>query len=105
MSLLAWMNTSSGSDDLATQRDALSKAFEEPLRAHLLKQGYTPRNAAIATNSLLDTYARCLADTHRTDLSAEPDVTSFQLGDAVVSAYKSPCLSEFIKGVAGLPQP
>ena len=104
MSLLTWMNTSIGSDDLATQRDALSQAFEEPLRAHLLKKGYTPRNAAIATDSLLDTYAQCLADTPRTDLSAEPDVTSFRLGDAVVSAYKSPCLNEFIRDVAGLTQ-
>ena len=105
MSLLTRMNTSSGSDDLTTQRDALSKAFEEPLRVHLLMKGYTPRNAAIATNSLLDTYAQCLADTPRTDLSAEPDVMSFWLGDAVVSAYKSPCVSEFIKDVGGLPQP
>ena len=103
MSLLAWTQTSSGSDELEIQRDALSKTLEQPLRTHLLRKGLTPRNAAIAVNSLLDMYAQCLASTPRTDQSSEPDVTSFRLGDAVVSAYKSPCLTDFLNDVAAIP--
>lgn len=103
MSLLAWMQTSSGSDDLTIQREALSEAFEQPLRTQLLKKGYTPRNATIAANSLLDMYARCLASTQSTDLSTEPEVTNIRIGDAVIAAYKSPCLTKFLNDVAGIP--
>ena len=103
MSLLAWVQISSGSDDLAIQREALSKALEQPLRTHLLKKGYAPRNAAIAANSLLDMYAQCLASAPRMDSSTEPEVTNIRLGDAVVAAYKSPCLTEFFDDVARIP--
>jgi hypothetical protein len=103
MSLSAWANTPSDSDELAIQRDALSKALEQPLRTHLLKKGYTPRNAAIAADRLLDTYAQCLANTPHTDFAAEPEVTNFLLGEANVSAYKSPCLADFLNDVAGIP--
>ena len=103
MLLPAWTQASSGSDDLAIQRDALSKTLEQPLRTHLLQKGYTPRNAEIATNSLLDKYARCVASTPRTDLSPEPEVTHFRLGATVVSAYESSCLNEFLNDVAGIP--
>lgn len=102
MSPLAWTQTVDDSDDLAIQRDALSKTLEQPLRTHLLKRGYTPRNAAIAASSLLDMYAQCLANTRRTDLRSEPEATSFRLGDAMVSAYKSPCLTDFLDDVAGI---
>ena len=103
MSLPAWAQESSFSDDFAIQRGALSETLEQPLRTHLLKRGYTPRNAAIATNNMLDLYARCLASAPRTDLKAEPEVTSFRLGESVASAYKSPCLTEFLDDVAGMP--
>ena len=103
MSLLAWMQTSNGSDDLAIQVDAFSEVLEQPLRTHLVKKGYTPRNAAIAADSLLDTYAHCLAGTARTDMDSEPEATSFRLGDSVVLAYKSLCLTDFLDDVAGLP--
>ena len=103
MSPLAWAQTSSDSDGLAIQRDALSKTLEQPLRTHLLKKGYTPRNAAIAADSLLDMYAQCLANKPQTNLDSEPEVTYFRLGESKVSAYKSPCLTEFLNDVASIP--
>ena len=103
MSLPTWAQTPSYSDEFAIQRDALSKTLEQPLRTHLLKKRYTPRNAAIAANSLLDMYARCLANTPHTGLDSDPEVTNFRLGEAKVSAYKSPCLTEFLNDVAGIP--
>ena len=103
MSPPAWTQTVNDANDLAIQRDALSKTLEEPLRTYLLKRGYTPRNAAIAASSLLDIYAQCLVSTPRSDFSSEPEATSFGLGDAVVSAYKSPCLTDFLDDVADVP--
>ena len=102
-SLSTWAQTPSDSDELAIQRDALSETLENPLRAHLLKKGYTPRNAAIAADSLLDMYARCLANTPRAELDSDAEITTFRLGDEKVFAYKSPCLAEFINDVASIP--
>ena len=103
MSLSTWAQTPSDSEELAIQRDALSKSLEQPLRAFLLKKGYTPRNAAIAASSLLDVYARCLAESTHTDSDLEPEVKVFRLGEADFSAYKSPCLSQFLDDLAGIP--
>ena len=103
VSLSTWAQTPSESDEFSIQRDALSETLEQPLRTHLLKKGYTPRNAAIAANNLLDMYARCLANVPRTDLDADPEVTFFRLAEAKVSAYKSRCLAGFLNDVAGIP--
>lgn len=103
MSLLVWMQASVGSDELKTQREALTEAFDETLRTQLLKKGYTPRNAATAANGLIDMYARCLASKENGTLHSEPEVTAVQLGGAVVFAYKSPCLKEFLNNFADLP--
>ena len=99
----AWAQTPSDSDEPAIQRDTLLKTLEQPLRTFLLKKGYTPRNAAKATSSLLDRYAQCLAESPHPDPDSETEVASFWLGDAAVSAYKSPCLTEFLNEVAGMP--
>ena len=103
MSLLAWMQASVGSDDLKIQREALSEALEQTLLTQLLKKGYTPRNAAIAANGLIDMYAHCLVSKQNETLNSEPEVTAGWLGDEVVVAYKSPCLTEFLNNFAGLP--
>ena len=103
MSLLAWMQASNGSDDLTVQREALSETLENPLRTQLLKKGYTPRNATIAANSLLDMYAQCLASTQSTNSNSEPEVTTVRLGDAVIVVYESPCLTEFLNNVSDIP--
>jgi hypothetical protein len=102
MSLLAWMHAN-GSDVLTVQREALAESLELPLRAQLVKNGYTPRNAAMAASSLLDKYAQCLATTQSTDMDSEPEVSTVRLGDAVVTAYKSHCLTKFLDTVAHLP--
>ena len=102
MSHSALAQVSSELDDFAIQRNALSRTLEEPLRTHLLKNGYTPRNAAIAANSLLDTYAQCLANTENSDEKSEPEITTVRLGEVVVAAYESPCLAEFLNNVAGI---
>ncbi len=103
MSLPTWAQTPSDSEEFTIQRDALSNTLEQPLRTFLLKRGYTPRNAAIAASSLLDMYARCLAESTHIDPDSEPEVTTFRLGEAIVSAYKSRCLTEFQNDVAGIP--
>lgn len=99
--LLAWMHAN-GSDDLAIQREALAESLEMPLRTHLLKKGYTPRNAATAASSLLDKYAQCLASSQNTDMDTEPEVTTVRLGDAVIAVYESQCLTTFLDTVAKL---
>ncbi len=103
VSLPTWTQTPSESDQFSSQRVALSKTLEQPLRTQLLKKGYTPRNAAIAADNLLNKYARCLADVPRTHLGSDPEVIFFQLGEAKVSAYKSPCLAGFLSDVDGIP--
>ena len=103
MSFQTWAQSPSDPDEFAIQRDALSKTLEQPLRTHLLKKGYTPRNAATAADSLLDMYARCLAELPRSDSESEPEVTLFRLGEADVAAYKSPCLTQFRNDIAGIP--
>ena len=103
MSLSTSAQVSGESDVFSIQRDALSQTLEQPLRTHLLKKGYTPRNAAIAANNLLDMYARCLANAPHTDLGSDPEVALFQLGETKVSAYKSLCLTEFLNDVASIP--
>jgi len=97
------MQASVGSDDLTIQREALSEAFEQTLHTQLLKKGYTPRNAAITTNGLIDMYSHCLVGKQNENLNSEPEVKAVRLGDAVVFAYKSPCLKEFLNNFAGLP--
>ena len=99
----AWAQTPSDSEELTIQRDAFLKTLEQPLRTFLMKKGYTPRNAARATSSLLDRYAQCLAESPHPDPDSETEVMSFWLGNAAVSAYKSPCLTEFLNEVAGMP--
>ena len=103
MCLPAWADTRSDSNELAVQREAISRTLEQPLRTHLLKKGYTPRNAAIAGDTLLDAYARCLANTPHADVDSEPEVTCFRLGEATVSAYKSSCLTNSLDDVAAIP--
>ena len=103
MSLPTWAQAASDSNELAIQREALSKTLEQTLRTFLLKKGYTPRNAAIAAGSLLDTYAGCLAESPRANAGSEPEVTVFRLAETVVSAYKSPCLTQFVIDVANIP--
>lgn len=103
MSLLSWMETSSGSDDPADQKKVLIVAFERPLRVELLKKGYTPRNAAIASGSLLDEFARCLVSEQNANSSSESHTTTVRLGEAVIVTYESPCLTEFLSNVASLP--
>ena len=103
MSLPTWAQSPSDPDEFAIQRDALSKTLEQPLRTHLLKKGYTPRNAAKAAASLLDMYALCLAKSPRFDSESEPEVAIFRLGETDVSAYRSPCLKKFRNDIAGIP--
>ena len=85
------------------QREALADSLEQPLRAELVKNGYSPRNAAIAANSLLDMYAQCLASTQKTNMESESEVTHVRLGDLTVAVYKSDCLTEFLNTVADIP--
>ena len=103
MSLPTWAQTSSDPEELKIQRGAISETLEQPLRKYLLKKGYTPRNAAIAASSLLDAYARCLAESKHTSPDSEPEFTTFRLGEATVSAYKSPCLTDFLNDIADIP--
>lgn len=102
VSLLAWTHAI-GSDELAIQREALAESLEQPLRAELVKNGYTPRNAATAARSLLDMYAQCLASTQNTNKDSESEVTNIRLGDLTIAVYESGCLTEFLNNVAGLP--
>ncbi len=102
MSLLAWTHAN-GNDELVAQREALGESLEQPLRAELVKNGYSPRNAAIAADSLLDLYAECLASAESTNTDSEPEVTYFPLGDELVAVYKSDCLTKFQNDLAELP--
>jgi hypothetical protein len=103
MPLLSWMESSAGTDDFAVQQDALIDTFEQPLRMELLKKGYTPRNAAIASGSLLDEFARCLVKENSANAGSESQITTIRLGGAVIVTYESPCLAEFMSNVASLP--
>lgn len=103
LSFLPWMQASVGSDDLKIQREAISEAFGQTLLTQLLRKGYTARNAAIAANGLIDVYAHCLVSKQNETLNSEPEVAAVRLGDAVVVAYKSPCLREFLDNFVSLP--
>ena len=92
-----------GSDEQAIQREALAESLEQPLRAELIENGYSPRNAAIAASSMLDMYAQCLASTHNANMDSEPEVTNVWLGGLAVTVYRSDCLTEFLDNVADLP--
>lgn len=102
--LLAWSHASVSSEEVKKQRKVLSDAFGQTLREQLVKKGYTPRNAEAAASGLIDRYAHCLVNQQAEESSDEAEVTSVRLGDAVILAYRTNCLTEFLDDFADLPQ-
>lgn len=101
---LLWLQDSRGADDLDSQDETLIlDSFELPLRNELLRKGYTPRNAAIAAQHLLDDLVKCWTNEQNTLSHSKPRTIVVQLGGATIVTYESPCLTEFLSNVRSLP--
>ncbi len=99
-----WRNISLRADELDYQQDALIlNSFEQPLRSELLMKGYTPRNAAIASQHLLEEFIRCWKSDRNAEPHSEPSTVVTQLGGKSIVTYQSPCLTEFLGNVESLP--
>lgn len=101
---ILWPTNSSGTDDPDTQRKALS-AFEQPLLSELLRKGYSPKNAEIASRNLLDELVSCWNSNRNTSSIAKPKTVVVRLGGETIVTHGSVCLSEFLDNVDGLPSP
>ena len=101
---LLWLTDSTGADDPDVQKEALS-AFAQPLLAELLRKGYSPRNAELATQHLLDDLARCWNSDRNISSTAEPKTVVVRLGGETIVTNDSVCLSEFLGIVEELPTP
>jgi len=101
--ILATLSFTAAQADDASQDALIMDSFEQPLLSELLKRGYTPRNAAIATQHLLEEFIRCWTSDRNAESHSEQSIVTVQLGGQRIVTYQSPCLSEFIGNVDSLP--
>jgi len=80
----------------------LRQAFEEPLRIEFLHRGLTPRNAATASQYVLDKLAECWSSDRNSPAESDADTTIVSLGGNVIVTYASPCIDDLVEQVADL---
>jgi hypothetical protein len=97
------VSRSADADQVPDQAGLIVASFEEPLRAELLKRGYSPRNAAVASRNLVERFAECWRSSSNKLPSSEQRAVVVQLGGKTIVTYESPCLSEFLSDVESLP--
>ena len=98
-----WQNISLRAVELDSQQDELiMDSFEQPLLSELLEKGYTPRNAAIASQHLLEEFVRCWKSDRNVESHSERSTVVVELGGRKIVTYESPCLTEFIGNVESL---
>lgn len=103
--LLFGVNVSIGADtgQSPDETTLIVDSFEEPLRIELLKKGYSPRNAAVTSQNLVRAFAECwISDRNKTS-GSEQETVVVQLGGQTIVTYESPCLTEFLGDIEGLP--
>ena len=89
-------------DALSRDLTILRQTFEEPVRVELLHRGLTPRNAAVATQYVLDKLAECWISDRNLPAESGADITTVRIGDTVIVTYASPCIDELVDRVADL---
>jgi len=91
-------------DALNRDLTILRQTFEEPLRAELLHRGLTARNAAMASQHMLDKLAECWASDRNAQAESDPGTMVIRLGGKAIVTYSSPCIHELVDRVADLRQ-
>ena len=97
---------SGGADDTAEVPDRdesmLRTAFEDPLRVELLRKGLTPRNAAIASQHLLDDLIECWERPRNVSAGTEEQTIAVRLGGKAIITHASPCIDDLLKTVGDI---
>jgi len=89
-------------DALSRDLTILRQTFEEPLRVELLHRGLTPRNAAVASEHMLDKLAECWSSDRNSSDESDAETVIVRLGGKVIVTYASPCIDELFERVADL---
>ena len=89
-------------DALSRDLTILRQTFEGPLRVELLHRGLTPRNAAAASQYVLDNLAECWNSDRNLPAESDAEITIVRLGGKAIVTYASPCIDELVERVADL---
>ncbi len=89
-------------DALSRDLTILRQTFEEPLRVEFLHRGLTPRNAAVASQYVLDKLAECWISDRNLPAESGAEITIVRLGGKAIITYASPCIDELVERVADL---
>ncbi len=87
-------------DALSRDLTILRQTFEEPVRVELLHRGLTPRNAAVASQYVLDKLAECWISDRNLLAISDAKVTAVRLGGKAIITYASPCIDELVDRVS-----
>ena len=91
-------------DALSRDLTILRQTFEEPMRVELLHRGLTPRNAAVASQYVLDKLAECWISDRNLPAESGAELTTVRIGGTVIVTYASPCIVELVRRAADLRQ-
>ena len=86
-------------DALERDKSILRTTFKEPLQVELLKKGLTPRNAAIASQHVLDNLIECWTSERNVPAGTEERTIVVQLGGKAIVTHASPCIDDFLQTV------
>ena len=93
-------NADTETDVSETEVQVLRTSFEEPLQRELLRKGFSPRNAGIATQNILDNLVECWASDRNSVAGEEQETILVRLGGRVILTYPSPCIDDLLSTVS-----
>ncbi len=85
------------------EESILRTSFREPLQRELLRKGLSPRNAAIATQNIMDKLVNCWKSDRNTVTSQEQQTIVVRLGGRAIVTYPSPCIDDLLATVSEIP--
>lgn len=97
-----WAQSDEINDALGRDLEILRQAFEDPLQVELLHRGLSPRNAASASQYVLDKLAECWNSDRNLLAESDSEIMIVRLGGKTIATYESPCIQEFVDRVADL---
>ena len=84
----------------AAEAEVLRTSFERPLQKELLGRGFSPRNADIATQNILENLVECWASDRNRIANEEQQTIVVRLGGSVITTYPSPCIDDLLATVS-----
>ena len=94
--------TDSTNEELDRDESLLRQAFERPLQIELQIRGLTPRNAAVASQYVLNELFECWKSERNAPTGTEEKMIFVRLGGKTIVTYETPCMDEFFKLIGNL---